>query len=200
MRTLPIQGADREAVVATLKASGWFRALQERAEAETSGKSGLEQIIAAADLVAYGKGETILEEGFPSDSFYLLVSGRVQVGVARGARVGLLKPPASFGEVGLLLDEPRTASVTAEDEVRALRFGARAFHEVFEKIPEFGLDTSRYLARRLRDVTSLIAGPRSATSEAPAAEEAPKETPQRREEIVAKNEPLLPFDAEDSFL
>ena len=205
MRTLPIQGADRDAVLATLRASGWFRALQERTDASSPAASGLERLIASADLVGYDAGETIIEEGFPSDSFYLLVGGTVLVRIGReGARagVGRLQAPSSFGEVGLLLDEPRTATVVAESEVRALRFGARAFHEVFERIPEFGLDTSRYLARRLRDVTSMLPtrGERPGPAPSVVADEAPgPASSPASAEPVASNQPLLPY-GEDSFL
>jgi CRP-like cAMP-binding protein len=202
MKTLPIQGPARDEVITTLRASSWFRALQQRGEASPEGAKSLEAMLASADLVEYAPGEVILEEGFPSDSFYVLLRGTVQVRAGNASRVGKQRPPSSFGEVGLLLDEPRTATVVAEDEVRTLRLGARAFHELFSKAPEFGLDTSRYLARRLRDLTRLLprAGKASRAREEAADEAAaPDARPAPREEL-ASNQPLLPADDDGGHL
>ena len=162
MKTLPINGSLREEVVAALGESPWFRALRERAAAQPEAERQVDLLIASADLTHYESGEMVLREGYPSDSFHVLVRGavRVHTGDADNPRdLGRLQRPAAFGEVGLLLDEPRTATVVAHGEVLALSFTATAFHDVFEKIPEFGLDTSRHLARRLRDVTGLIPPP-----------------------------------------
>jgi CRP-like cAMP-binding protein len=197
MKTLPIQGPARDEVVNTLRASSWFRALQQRADASPEGAKSMEALLASADLVEYAPGEVILEEGFPSDSFYVLLSGTVQVRAGgKGSRVGRQRPPSSFGEVGLLLDEPRTATVIAEEGARALRIGARAFHELFAKVPEFGLDTSRYLARRLRDLTQLV--PTEAEKKSQGQEPAddapqPSAAPPTSEDL-ASNQPLLPAD------
>jgi CRP-like cAMP-binding protein len=201
MKTLPIQGPARDEVITTLRASSWFRALQQRGESSPEGAQSMEALLASADLVEYAPGEVVLEEGFPSDSFYVLLRGTVQVRTGGASRVGRQRPPSSFGEVGLLLDEPRTATVVAEDEVRTLRLGARAFHELFAKAPEFGLDTSRYLARRLRDLTRLLrpASEPARPGDEPA-EEAPASDSSTEAPAVASNQPLLPAEDDSSHL
>ena len=119
-------------------------------------------------------GTTIIEEGFPSDSFLIVVRGRVDVRIDRGegrASVGHLGRPASFGEVGLLLDEPRSATVVAETDGLVLRFGAVAFQDLFHTVPEFGLETARHLARRLREVSARLPLPESDVVKRPTADE-----------------------------
>lgn len=162
MLRLPIQGAQRDEVLKTLGESPWFRALERRATASDDGRRQLDHLIGSADLVKYAAGETIVQQGFPSDSFHVIVRGAVRVTAGEGEvqrDLGLVRSPASFGEIGLLLDEPRAATVTAEEEVLALAFGAEAFRRVFAKVPEFGLDTARHLARRLKDMTGQLAAP-----------------------------------------
>jgi CRP-like cAMP-binding protein len=164
MIRLPIQGAQRQEVLAALSESPWFRALERRAAASEEGRRQLDHLIGSADLVRYAAGETIVEQNYPSDSFHVIVRGSVRVTAGEGeARrdLGGLTRPASFGEIGLLLDEPRGATVAAEKEVLALAFGAEAFQRVFAKIPEFGLDTARHLARRLKDLTAFVPAPKA---------------------------------------
>ena len=191
MRHVPIQGALRREVEDVLDDSDWFRAL--RREDQAKAGSSIARLIASADLLEYGPGEVIIRQGYPSDRFYIMVRGtaRVRVGEGRAeAEVGWLRRPASFGEVGLLLDEPRSATVVAEATVLALSFDAAAFHAVFEKIPEFGLETSRHLARRLHAVTRLVPLPES-DLESGSAEAAPDAAPDPSHE-VAQAEPELP--------
>jgi|MudIll2142460700_1097286.scaffolds.fasta_scaffold410907_2 CRP-like cAMP-binding protein len=202
MRHVPIQGALRREVEDVLDDSDWFRAL--RREDQAKAGSSLERLIASADLIEYAPGEVIIRQGYPSDRFYIMVRGsaRVRVGEEKGAEaeVGWLRRPASFGEVGLLLNEPRSATVAADATVLALSFDATAFHEVFKKIPEFGLETSRHLARRLRAVTRLVPLPESdledASGETPSEAEPEPHTRPAPALPNLSNVPIVPPDEE----
>jgi hypothetical protein len=62
---------------------------------------------------------------------------------------GSISPLETLGELAPLIDEPRTATVTATRPVTALRLDAATFLRLHRELPEFGLAVSRELARRL---------------------------------------------------
>jgi NTE family protein len=157
MEKVPITGEMRETVLEILGQSAWFRAFEDRAKA-TGASEPLNQVALMADLERFSPGELILREGFPSDAFFLLLRGEATVRLESraGTELARLGPPESFGEVGLLLEETRTASVLAVEETLALRFGTNAFRTMMETIPHFGYETSRHLARRLKEFSEKL--------------------------------------------
>ncbi len=151
MKTLTIDGKLKDQVLAVLAKSPWFRSLK---------PGGLEQVIGVAALQQYDLDETIVSLGEPSDSFFLMLKGVAAVHVGRAGEelmeIGRVQPPASFGEVGVLLEEPRTATVIATEEVLALRFAQASFGVMFEKVPGFGLSATRGVADRLRRLSGML--------------------------------------------
>ena len=74
-------------------------------------------------------GETIVEEGEIGDAFYAIGSGHVEV-LEHGSRVRTMDSGDHFGEIALLLDTPRTATVRATTPVRAFRLGREGFDKL----------------------------------------------------------------------
>ena len=85
-----------------------------------------------ADLLEHGAwinvppGHTIIDQGAVGDAFYAIGGGQVEV-IQDGDRIATLGPGDYFGEVALLLDVPRTASVRAMTPVRAYRLDREGF-------------------------------------------------------------------------
>ena len=101
-----------------------------------------EQMIPAGGLV-FAQGEA-------SDRFYLVVAGRVSV--RRGSReLAVLGQGAAFGEMALLDNEVRSASLVALEDTELLSLDRDSFHEVLEEYPEVARAIMRVLSRRLRD-------------------------------------------------
>ena len=77
----------------------------------------LERLARALQPVAVPAGGVVIEEGDPGDRFYVIVDGSALVRVGRRV-VSRLSRGEPFGEIALLRDVPRTASVTAEMDLR----------------------------------------------------------------------------------
>src|SRR5262245_61095556 len=151
MQTLAIDQDLQATVMKALGECTLFRALK---------PEHLPQLVKVAELIRYEPEETIIKQGEPSDAFYVLVRGEAAVTTDKGAgesiEIGRVPLPSSVGEVGLLLEESRTASVVAKTEVLALKFGAKAFEAMFQKIPSFGAALSAGLAHRLQQVSGRV--------------------------------------------
>jgi len=66
-------------------------------------------------------GAVVIKEGDPGDAFYLIDSGQAEV-IADGRRIEILTPGTYFGEIALLLNTPRTATVRALTPLEVLKF------------------------------------------------------------------------------
>jgi CRP-like cAMP-binding protein len=74
----------------------------------------------------YPPGQDIVVQGEPGDAFYAIGSGQVEV-LEDGQQVARLGPGSYFGEIALLMDSPRTATVRAITPARAYRLDREGF-------------------------------------------------------------------------
>jgi twitching motility protein PilT len=134
----------------------------------------LPQLVKVAELQRFDPGETIVRQGEPSDSFFVLIDGTAAVTVDKGqgetVELGQIPLPSSVGEVSLLIGQPRTASVTAKGQALALKFSDKAFEAMFQKIPQFGVALSSGLAHRLHQLTGKVEIPEMEKPAPPTAE------------------------------
>jgi CRP-like cAMP-binding protein len=74
-------------------------------------------------------GEKVIKEGEEGDAFYVVEAGRLE---ARrdDEVVGTMGPGDHFGEIALLMDVPRTASVVAKTPARLFRLDREGFEQV----------------------------------------------------------------------
>ena len=116
-------------------------------------------VAGAAKVLDISPGTTITSEGRTEDEFFVLLSGEATVSVAADAdspiEVGIVRPGETLGELGALLDTPRTATVIASRPCRLLRFDPAALEALFASSPHFGLALSRELAQRLKQALAV---------------------------------------------
>ena len=112
-------------------------------------KRELTQIAAATSQVLLPSGTIVVEQGEPGDRFYVLAEGLAYVYVD-GEQVNSIRPGSFFGEMSLLDQGPRSATVTTELPSRLLVLDARSFADLVQRNPSVALKIMRGLAERLR--------------------------------------------------
>jgi NTE family protein len=124
----------------------------------------LEAIAPGFEEVAYRRGATICATGEEAQSFYVCLSGELEVWGGSPQRViNRLRPGDWFGEGALLLGGPRTATVTAARGARLLVLDRGVFERVFLRNPKILEHISRVLSRRLAGLTRGDAVARATT-------------------------------------
>lgn len=117
-------------------------------------------LIPAARRLTCRKGETIIHAGAPTQSLFVIISGRVDVSVtnSEGKQVilAILRPGDYFGEMSLIDDEPRSADVVARGACELLILDRAEFMQCLEGNFELTMDITRRLVRRLRDADNRI--------------------------------------------
>jgi CRP-like cAMP-binding protein/Zn-dependent protease len=128
--TAPAFGPTMQAY-AELRALSVFRGLS---------TADLALVLAHGSWIAVAPGEVLIEQGGPGDAFYALGAGQVDV-VRDGQVVTTLGPGDHFGEVALLTDAPRNATVVAHTPARVFRLDRQGFTEVVARtLPRSAVD------------------------------------------------------------
>jgi CRP/FNR family transcriptional regulator, cyclic AMP receptor protein len=110
----------------------------------------LAQIARACDELTVEPGAMVVEEGAAGEDFYLVGTGEAEV-VRGGQSVATLGPGQYFGELSLLDDAPRNATVTAKTPMTLIRLRRREFSAVLDSWPGVAHKLLQQMARRLRE-------------------------------------------------
>ncbi|MEJ8572427.1 cyclic nucleotide-binding domain-containing protein [Microbaculum marinum] len=106
-------------------------------------------------------GEVLCKQGEPGDSAFIILDGVGEVLVDSGGgeqrKVAEIKKNDVVGEMSLLCDTPRTATVAAATDVTALTISKDNFFRILQEFPEVSLEIMRVLARRLERTTRDLA-------------------------------------------
>ena len=115
---------------------------------ERLSRGELARIAQLADEVDLPAGKTLIKEGQRGREFFVLLEGSADV----RSNTRLLPPMRAgdfFGEIALVTDHPRTATVTTVTPVRALVIIDRAFRELLRTNPEMQRKVLEAVASRL---------------------------------------------------
>ena len=114
------------------------------------GKREIERLGMLADEVVVPDGTVLIREGDLGRDMMVLISGNVVVD-RDGVRVNRLGPGDFFGEIALVNEGPRTASVTTDGPARMLVITHADFHSMMDEFPEIAAQIMHTLANRIRD-------------------------------------------------
>jgi CRP/FNR family cyclic AMP-dependent transcriptional regulator len=120
----------------------------------------LDSVAAGSARRSYPKGRTIVAEGEASQSMYILLAGRakVQRSDSEGKEVilAVIGSGEFFGEMSLIDDAPRSASVITLESCEFMAITKEAFKNVLMQSPETSMAVMRGLVRRLREADMKI--------------------------------------------
>lgn len=111
-------------------------------------KADLERIASLADELDLAEGSTLIREGERGREFLVVVDGTVRVS-RKGRKLRDLGAGDFIGEIALVADVPRTATVTATSPVRLLVVTDRAFRSLIERTPSVATKVLQSLGERL---------------------------------------------------
>jgi CRP/FNR family transcriptional regulator, cyclic AMP receptor protein len=114
-------------------------------------KRHLRRVLRLAALRSYGEGATVVRTGVRGDAFYVILDGCAGAETPDGHAHGL-EPGDFFGELALLDDAPRSATVTARSELTTLRIGRTEFAKLLREEPTIAVGLARGLAAIVRDL------------------------------------------------
>ena len=110
---------------------------------------------------AYGAGEAVIREGDRGDFLAIIASGKVSVvkddGKGGQFVIRHMGRPEAVGEIALLEEGPRSASIVADEPATALLLWRAEFEALIEEYPGIALGIARTLSRRLATVTAQVA-------------------------------------------
>jgi len=119
-------------------------------------KKDLRRIAKLAKHHSYKKGEIIVREGARDGRLFIIISGEVEVIKGLGAGdekpLRILRSDNYFGEMALIDDHVRTASVVAKEETEVLSLYQWNIREEIKKYPAIAIELLQTLGRRLRAV------------------------------------------------
>jgi CRP/FNR family cyclic AMP-dependent transcriptional regulator len=122
--------------------------------------SQIERLAAGSVRRSFPKGRTIVAEGEPSQSLYVLLSGRakVQRSDTEGKEVilAVLGPGECFGEMSLIDDAPRSASVITIESCDFMSINKESFKSILQSSPEICMRIMKGLVKRLREADRKI--------------------------------------------
>jgi CRP-like cAMP-binding protein len=113
-------------------------------------KRDLKSLAASMKERTFTEGTVITEAGESGFGFFIIDSGTASV-IVGGARVRTLGAGDHFGEIALIDQGPRTATVTAETDLRCFGMTAWDFRPFVQTHPDVAWALLETLAQRLRD-------------------------------------------------
>jgi CRP-like cAMP-binding protein len=116
---------------------------------EGLGRRELEQIAQLVDEVDIPAGKVLMRQGQNGSEMFVVAAGRFTI-ERNGQFLRDVGPGTAIGEIALLSEGPRTATVTAAEPSRILLAGHREFHRLMDEHPTIRMHILEGLATKIR--------------------------------------------------
>ena len=135
--------------------------LSQNAILRTLPAEGLARLAEQGRRRAFPPGSQLMRQGDVSDSLHIILQGRVRVArthpqILRPVVLAELGPGEIVGEMGVLDQEPRSATVTALNAVETLELDAATLSQAIMDHPEAAAALLQVLSRRVRSTDELV--------------------------------------------
>lgn len=113
----------------------------------------MRHLVAAAKYETFNSGKTLATQGESGDRAFIILEGEIEVILSDEGRERLLGRRGQghiLGEMALLEDEPRAATLRTISDVKALVLTRNGFHGLLKAQPEMALAINRMLSARMR--------------------------------------------------
>jgi CRP-like cAMP-binding protein len=113
-----------------------------------------------SERVQFAEGQRFFSQGDPSDAAYVILDGSAHVLLSSAGgeiKVAELGQNELVGEMGILADNPRSATIMAAQTTTALRIDKRVFLELLAQFPQMSFAVMRELAKRLERTNARLA-------------------------------------------
>lgn len=121
--------------------------------------SKLKLLAFTSERITFAAGETLFHQGDPADCAYIVIEGEAEVLVdtPQGPLcVAVIGPNDVVGEIAILIDVPRTATVRARTALVTLRIAKDLFFRLVTEFPQIAVEIMRELAHRLEQTTGRL--------------------------------------------
>jgi len=121
--------------------------------------SKLKLLAFMSERVGFDPGKVVVRQGDPSNAAYLIVDGEAEVVVEAPSgpvTVATLGANEIFGEIAILCNVPRTATVRAKNRLVALRIAKEPFLRMVQEFPNMAVAIMRELAHRLEATNNQL--------------------------------------------
>lgn len=121
--------------------------------------SKLKLLAFTSERVGFDPGKRLFRQGDPADAAYLIIDGHADVIIeTRGGPVvvATLGPNEIVGEIGILSNVPRTATVCAKDRLITLRVSKEPFMRMLREFPNMAISIMQELAQRIEAMNNQL--------------------------------------------
>ncbi|MFO1160058.1 MAG: cyclic nucleotide-binding domain-containing protein [Reyranellaceae bacterium] len=112
-----------------------------------------------SERVNYAEGQELCHQGDPGDAMYVILGGvaDVLIDTDKGQiRVAEMKKNDFIGEIAILCDVPRTATLKAREPLSTLKISKDTFYRLVAEVPQMAIEIMRELAHRVEDTNKKL--------------------------------------------
>jgi len=120
----------------------------------------LKLIAFTGERMNFGAGQELFHQGDPGDAMYVILGGVADVLIDsdKGGQIAVaeMRKNNFVGDMAILCDVPRTATIKAREPLTTLKISKDMFYRLVAEVPQMAIEVMRELAHRLEDTNQKL--------------------------------------------